>query len=130
MTALILDGGHGSGMTTNMLSANGRPHWTKERKVSQFWRLMARSAVNYARRDGEALRHQRAHVTITIRWPDRRQRDVHNYLRHIGKPIIDGLIDAGVLPDDSDDYLIGPDMRRDMTPGPLQVRIDIKEVIA
>jgi hypothetical protein len=32
------------------------------------------------------------------------------------KAAVDGLVDAGVLTDDSDEYLTGPDMR----PGPVE----------
>ena len=46
-----------------------------------------------------------------VRFPDKRRRDVHNLLPHLGKPLVDGIVDAEVLPDDSDEYLIGPDMR-------------------
>ena len=60
---------------------------------------------------------KRAHIVCEIRPPDRRRRDVHN-LYPSAKAAVDGLVDAGVLPDDSDRYLIGPDMRAgDVEPG-------------
>jgi hypothetical protein len=53
---------------------------------------------------------KRAHVVCEYCPPDRRRRDVHN-LFPSAKAAVDGLVDAGVLPDDSDGYLVGPDMR-------------------
>jgi hypothetical protein len=44
------------------------------------------------------------------------------------KAILDGLVDAGVLPDDNDDHVTGPDMRRTRPNGPLQVTITIREI--
>lgn len=34
------------------------------------------------------------------------------------KAVIDGMTDAGVWPDDSSEYVLGPDPRRDPTPPP------------
>ncbi len=54
----------------------------------------------------------KAHVMASISWPDKRKRDVHNYYPTL-KAMIDALVrHRGFLPDDSDEYLIGPDMRR------------------
>ena len=39
--------------------------------------------------------------------PDRRRRDRHNLAPTV-KAMMDGLIDAGLLPDDADRYLDGP----------------------
>lgn len=52
----------------------------------------------------------RAHLTIRITWPTHTKRDAHN-LTPTFKALIDGAVDAGVLPDDSDEYLTGPDPR-------------------
>jgi Holliday junction resolvase RusA-like endonuclease len=57
----------------------------------------------------------RAHVIAEYRPPDRRKRDSHNLFLS-AKAAVDGLVDAGVLTDDSDEYLTGPDMR----PGPIE----------
>ena len=49
----------------------------------------------------------RARITITIAFPDRRRRDTHN-LMPTAKAIVDGLVDAGLLPDDDHWHLTGP----------------------
>lgn len=111
-------------MRHHMLSSNSRHHWTRTRAASRYWRwtMFAEARRLHAPQLGSA------HITITIRWPDNRHRDVHNYVHHVAKPIVDGLVKAGVLPDDSDEYLSGPDMRRDPEKGPLAIRIDINEL--
>lgn len=53
---------------------------------------------------------ERAKLTIRITWPTSVRRDAHNLMPTF-KALIDGAVDAGVLPDDSDDYLTGPDLR-------------------
>lgn len=53
---------------------------------------------------------ERAHLVIRITWPTHIKRDAHNLMPTF-KALIDGAVDAGVLPDDSDEYLTGPDLR-------------------
>jgi len=92
------------------LSANGRQHWrvraTRARILRNKSRLMHASA---AREVGQ-LHPQRLHLTVHVTWPDRRRRDVANLSPTI-KALVDGAIDAHVLPDDDDRHLIGPDLR-------------------
>lgn len=89
-----------------LLNANKRQHYMAKARLTKAIRQIAR---NYAIREAvPAL--QRAHVVVEYRPPDRRRRDVHN-LYPSAKAAVDGLVDAGVLPDDSDRYLTGPDMR-------------------
>lgn len=54
---------------------------------------------------------RRAHVLVTVHFKDRRQRDTGN-LQPTAKAIVDGLVDHGLLADDNDTFLEGPDMRR------------------
>ena len=63
----------------------------------------------------------RAHCTIHVTYPKGTHvRDLDN-LRPAVKALIDGLVHPapglrGILPDDSDKYMIGPDMRADTGP--------------
>ena len=86
------------------LNANQRLHWTARSARTRNLRQVA-----YLRGRGVAPM-QRAHVTVAIGWPDKRRRDAHNLIPTI-KACIDGFVDAGVLPDDSDAHLVGPDLR-------------------
>jgi crossover junction endodeoxyribonuclease RusA len=88
------------------LNAN---HRTDRRAVTPVRRAWREAGTVHARA-GRLPQLGRAHVTITFRFTDRRRRDVHN-LYPTAKAIIDGLVDAGVLIDDSDQYLTGPDLR-------------------
>ena len=56
----------------------------------------------------------RAHCTLTVDYPNRRKREVDN-LQPTWKALIDGMVSPrlgdGLLADDSDAYLTGPDLR-------------------
>lgn len=89
-----------------LLNANRRQHHMAKARLTRAIRNATRM---FALADHiPAL--ARAHIVAEYRPPDRRRRDVHN-LYPSAKAAVDGLVDAGVLPDDSDAYLIGPDMR-------------------
>lgn len=68
------------------------------------------------------------HVMAFISSPTKRKADVGNAYPTV-KACVDGaLTDAGILPDDNDDHLVGPDLRRDgptRTPGLYRVRLVI-----
>lgn len=53
----------------------------------------------------------KAHIIAVLRFSDRIRRDEHNFYPTV-KAIVDGFVDCGVLPDDSHEYLTGPDLRR------------------
>ena len=89
-----------------LLNANRRQHWAAKAKLT---RALREAALVCARRD-HVPPLQRAHIVVEYRPPDRRRRDVHN-LFPSAKACVDGVVDAGVLRDDADQYLIGPDMR-------------------
>jgi crossover junction endodeoxyribonuclease RusA len=82
------------------LSMNQRGHWAKHSDAIAQWRY---DTAMLARADGvPALK--RAEVTLHIWPPDRRHRDRHN-LHATLKPILDGLVDAHVLPGDTPQFL-------------------------
>ena len=87
-----------------LLNANRRIHWRRRAEITKS----IREATAHLCVHVPALK--RAQIVAEYRPPDRRRRDVHN-LYPSAKAAVDGLVDMGVLPDDSDRYLIGPDMR-------------------
>ena len=105
-------------------SANDRLHWAaKAKKVSRI-----REAAAIAADGLPAL--QRAHVTAYVAYPRAGRADPANASPVI-KAAIDGLVDAGLLPDDDHTHLIGPDYRRDPNtgrPGVWTIRLHIQEV--
>lgn len=93
-----------------LINANHRHHWAVKARHTREWRnlalIIARRA--FARRELDKL--ERARIEIFLHFGDKRSRDAHNYTL-TGKAIVDGLVDAGLLPDDNNRHLIGPDMR-------------------
>ena len=70
------------------------------------WRARAHVAVIQAGRP----KLDRAHVTAVISHTTNRRRDALNWWPTV-KAAIDGAVEAGLLPDDSDAYVVGPDLR-------------------
>lgn len=90
----------------NLLTANDKPHWGRKAALTKQLRrwgyLLGREGRGVAR-----FHLTRARVVFEFAYPDRRRRDRHNLAPTV-KAMMDGLIDAGLLPDDSDRYLDGP----------------------
>lgn len=114
---------------TLLISANKKLHYQHAGKVRAYWRGLAYAAAltAYGTADHGCAWWPRAHVTLTIRFPDRRRHDVANLYNYVAKPIVDGLVDARVIPDDDDLHLIGPDLRRDQERGPHRITIRIED---
>jgi hypothetical protein len=93
------------------LSANRRGQgWQKAYRLSRPWS----DAVTYlARTWRETYRRQRGKpyavrpvtVQATLPFETRRIRDGHNYTSTTGKAIVDGLVQAGIIPDDNPDWV-------------------------
>lgn len=111
----------------DLISANGRLHFRKRAELTKKWRGLAGETAALYANTGFAERHDRAHITVTIRFATNHRRDVGNYYP-TAKAIVDGLVDAGVLPDDDDRHLIGPDLRREYPNGTPRVTVHIKEI--
>ena len=95
-----------------LLNANRRVHWRvrheRTKAIREAAYLLAQGLPGLVR----------AHVVGEYRPPDRRRRDVANLYPSFKAAIDGALVDTCVLPDDSDEYLIGPDMRiGDVEPG-------------
>jgi hypothetical protein len=102
--------------SSNLLTANRRIHHLARARASKILRHAA--SINA----GSVPRMERAHLTVYVSWPDRRRRDVHNVMPTV-KAIVDGAVSGpvrprgsepwtrGVLPDDDDRHLTGPDLR-------------------
>lgn len=87
----------------DLLTSNQRPHWAVRHRKTKYLRGLAKDTA-------QALRVpplRRARIDAWVTWPDGRRRDRHN-LSPTVKALVDGIVDAGVLPDDSDRYIEGP----------------------
>jgi len=90
------------------INLNSRMHWAQKAKLTKAWRLCTRLTAT-----AEALptNLERVHIVAHIIKPTNRQYDAHNLLPTL-KAAIDGLVDHGLIPDDTNKHLIGPDLRQ------------------
>jgi hypothetical protein len=92
---------------TKLINANQNLHF---RRKAEMVKVIRNAAWTMARHSNiPAL--QRAHVYFVIH-PDTsiKRRDPGNWAPS-AKAAVDGLVDAGILPDDNKDHLLGPDPR-------------------
>jgi len=92
----------------SFVNSNDRGHWAVKYKRMRAWKERAAWAAKAAHLPtiGEHV-----HITATVHRDHNRGRwDVHN-LADTAKAAIDGLVVAGVLADDSNRHVTGPDMR-------------------
>lgn len=90
-----------------LMSQNTRAgHWGARKEVAAYWR---RIALIHARR--HQLPHLgRVRIVVTVHKPHNRKYDAGN-LYPVGKALVDGFVDQGLVPDDDNAHVIGPDMR-------------------
>jgi hypothetical protein len=89
-----------------LITANDKMHWGVRARLTkqlrQWGYLLGREGVGVA-----CLGLTHARVEVEFAYPDRRRRDRSNLAPTV-KALMDGLIDAGLLPDDADRFLDGP----------------------
>jgi len=96
------------------INLNSRMHWAQKAKLTKAWR---RCTWLSATADNLPTNLQRVHITAHIIKRTSRQYDAHNLLPTL-KAAIDGLVDHGLIPDDTNKHLIGPDLRQGGTGTP------------
>lgn len=88
-----------------LLSANGREHWSKRASGTSTIRMVARNlSVNIPRLEKVKIRG-------IYYAANNRRRDTSNLFPSF-KAAIDGLVDSGVLKDDSDRYVVSLEIMR------------------
>jgi len=105
------------------MNANDRPNKWRKASQTRFWR---QSAHTIAVRSGADMLHGLVRITATVHIADKRRREVSNLFPTF-KACIDGFVDAGILADDSDAHVIGPDPRRGYD-GPPRITFTLEEV--
>ena len=88
------------------LSANHRRDLRRQTPDRRAWRD---AGLVHARRV-HLPKLEKVHIVAELRFTTARRRDPHNYYPTL-KALVDGLVDYGLIPDDSHEYLIGPDLR-------------------
>jgi crossover junction endodeoxyribonuclease RusA len=83
------------------VSSNDRPHWSERARCAAGWR---QAAAVLARQQHIPPLHR---IDVALDWwpPTHRRRDPDNLIAGVLKPIVDGLIDAGVIPDDTAEHV-------------------------
>lgn len=94
------------------LSANHR----RDRRAETTDRRAWRDAAGWRARAEKLPRLEKAHIVAWLFFGDKRRRDAHNYMPTL-KATIDGIVDSGLIPNDDDAHLTGPDMRRSPVDG-------------
>lgn len=96
---------------SHLLTANQRLHWAQKAERTRVTRQTAWAEAKLSRPAGRLIPFEdKMRCLITVKYPDRRRRDVHNLMPTV-KAAIDGMVDAKVFHDDSDEWLVGPDLR-------------------
>ena len=95
------------------MSANQRTHWAVRARRTRTLRTEAALRAHHAGRHDPL---DRVHVTATIGYPRTGRADPANAAPTV-KALIDGIVDAGLIPDDDHTHLTGPDYRRGPTTG-------------
>ena len=90
------------------LNSNQRLHWAEKARRVKAWR--ERTIVAVFAGDTLPRFDVPVHITCTVHKTRGGRWDAGN-LADTAKPIVDGLVSAGVLVDDSNEWVTGPDMR-------------------
>ena len=91
-----------------LLTLNKRHHWRTRAKLTRKWRELAAVVA----RVGRVPTLRQARIEVAFIHPTNRRRDAHN-LYPTYKAIVDGLVDAKVLPDDDDAHLVSHTIRNE-----------------
>jgi len=102
------------------LSANQRRDLRRQTPDRRAWRDAGKVYATLA----NLPKLQHVHLVAVLRFGSNRRRDPHNYYPTL-KALVDGLVDYGLVPDDSHEYLVGPDVRY----GPVAAGKGLGEVV-
>lgn len=110
---------------TILLNTNDRLHWAKQNRIKQNIKTIAHQLAVIQR----VPRLERATVGGLLHQPDKRRRDPHNWSLTF-KECVDGIVAAGVLRDDSSDYLVDDGIKVGDPASKLSFSLVITEVTA
>ena len=109
------------------MNANDRPNRWAKAKATALWREAARiEAIRFNAAWSAGMLIPLVRITATVHIADKRRREVSNLFPTF-KACIDGFVDAGILADDSDAHVVGPDPRRAYD-GPPRITFTLEEV--
>lgn len=103
-----------------LLTSNHRLHWAEKAHRTRAIRQRSRIAAR-----GQEQPDTPCRCVVTFAFPDLRRRDAGN-LAPTAKAIVDGLLDAHLLPDDSTRYLTGVDTRIGGRSGGAEISVQVE----
>lgn len=89
------------------INLNQRMHWAPKAELTRKWRHAAHVA---AREAGLPTGLTKVHIVAHIHKTTNRDYDAHNLMPTL-KACVDGLVDYGLVTDDTNRHVIGPDVR-------------------
>ena len=78
-------------------------HWSQRAKTVKALRKLAKDEFTWR----DIPKMEKVKIRVTFYPPNNRRRDSPNVLYATSKPLIDGIVDSGVLKDDSDKIVRG-----------------------
>ena len=112
-----------------LINANDRIHWREKARRTAVLRTIAYHATN--RQTCNGTTHTRCTLTVTVTYPPlARRRDASNLAPTV-KGLLDGIVDAGLLPDDNDRVIVATTYQASADKGVTGVwgfRLDFDEV--
>ena len=111
------------------LTSNMRLHWTRRAKSAASIRNRAGFTTLAAIRMGQLTPMSVADVTVWVGYPSNRRQDPDNAAPS-AKAAIDGVVDAGLLPDDDSEHRPSTTYRRDHPtgrPGWYRLRLEFNQ---
>lgn len=106
------------------LNLNHRTHWAVKAKLTKQWRNAAYVAARAANLPKGI---DRVRIIAYIHKTTNREYDAHN-LTSTAKAAVDGLVDYGLVADDRNRYVIGPDMREGEKRPNCAITLEIEEI--
>lgn len=89
----------------DLLLANDRPHWSRRARLTRIWRTTTALHAHRVLGAGRTARAQPpSYVRVTFPVTVDRRRDSDGPAPTV-KAVVDGLVDAGLWPDDTPDYV-------------------------
>jgi crossover junction endodeoxyribonuclease RusA len=82
-------------------------HWAKARKALKPWHDAAWAATRNQITRGRVpwLGHRAVTIQASIPFTTHRRRDPHNYVGTVVKAMVDGVVRAGLVPDDTPEWV-------------------------
>ena len=112
-----------------LISANYRMHWRENARRTAALRFLGRYAAYSQTCNGTT--HARCTLTVTVTYPPlARRRDAANLAPTV-KGLLDGIVDAGLLPDDNDRVIVATTYQASAdkgAPGVWRFELDFDEV--